>query len=415
MQITSQHRLWQLDARFMEIMQLRAAGLNPEAIDDEYTRIVAEWLGMDPKPLDYTEDGIAVVTISGPLYKQKSPFASNYRSILEALDTLLTSRPRAAVLKIDSPGGVVAGLEPVVAKVNELASQTLVVACVNGVCCSAAYRIASQAGSIVATADSEIGSIGTFWQFMDYSEHFQKEGLKSVLLTTGPYKGLGAIGEPITDEQRAFLQEVTDKTNAAFLADVKTGRDMDDEEIATVSDGRFWRADEALGFKLIDQIGGLEDVLSAIRSQTAEDVEMPKAKLTAAASQAAPRSESEQPSEEPKTEPVDTGTAEPEVKPDETEPVAKGLADYMQAFGDADGARMFRDGVQWDEASAQALTELRGQLQDARAENAQLKARVAELAKAMQGEGSALNLGSEAPSQKCSLGQAFRSGKAPKN
>jgi signal peptide peptidase SppA len=405
MQIANQHRLWQLDARFMEFMQLRAVGLTPEAMDDEYTRMVAEWLGMDAQPLDWTEDGIAIVTISGPLYKRKSPFASNYRSITEALDTLLAQRPRAAILKVDSPGGVVAGLEPVVRKVNELANQTLVVACVSGVCCSAAYRIASQAGSIVASSDSELGSIGTLWQLMDYSEMFAKEGIKSVLLTTGPFKGIGCVGSPITDEQKAFLQELTDKTNAGFLADVKAARSMDDNELAAVSDGRFWRSEEALGLKLIDQIGSLSDVLSAIRSQTSEDSDMPKATLKPTA-QSASTGEALKTSTE--TETTET-TVLNIITSDRT------LADYMTAFGDAEGAKMFRDGVAWDTASAQAMTDLRGQLQDAKAENAQLKARCAELGKALQGEGSPLSLSSDAPNPKVSLGQAFRSKKAQKN
>lgn len=390
-------RLWQIDARFMQFMQLKAAGLSPDSLDDDLTNMVAEWLGMDPKPIDWTEDSIPVVTVSGPLYKRKSPFASNYKSIGEALDSLLAMEipPVAVVLKIDSPGGMVNGLDAVIRKVEQLAEQTLVVASIDGCGCSAAYRIAAAAGSVWATSDSDVGSIGTYWQFIDYSKAFEDAGLKSVLLTTGPFKGLGVPGEEITDEQIAFLQDVTDKTNAAFLADVQTGRGLSDEQLATVSDGRFWGAAEAKSLGLIDEIGSLSDVLSAIRSQKKGSATMPKEKLRPASAQA-----SDQTPEVDTPNDVDNDDVTPASTPDETPapapaeaPAAKGLGDYMQAFGDAEGARMFRDGISWDAAQSQTIATLRGALQDAKAENAQLSTRLAELGKQFAGETSGLNVG----------------------
>lgn len=412
MKMTSS-RLWQMDARFMQFMQLKTAGLSPDTLDDSLTEWVAEALGVDAKPLDWTDDGIAIVTVSGPLYKRKSPFASNYRSIGEALDTLLAMEipPVAAVLKIDSPGGMVAGLESVVQKVVQLAESTLVVAHIDGLGCSAAYRIASQAGTIYATSDADVGSIGTYWQWIDYSKAFEDMGLKSVLLTTGPFKGMGVPGEPITDEQKAFLQESTDTSNAAFLADVQTGRGLSDEQLATVSDGRFWGSAEAKSLGLIDEIGSLSDVLSAIRSQKKGTATMPKEKLRPASAQAS----DEAPNVDTPND-VDNDDVTPAETPDETPapapaeaPAAKGLGDYMAAFGDAEGARMFLAGVNWDAAQSQTIATLRGQIQDMTAENAQLKSRLTELGKAFSGEEKPLAIGEN--STRKSFGEACRAGK----
>jgi signal peptide peptidase SppA len=391
-----------MDARFMQRMQLQAAGLSPDAVDDYVTSMIAEWLEMDSKPLDYTEDGIAIVSITGPLYKRKSPFQSNYRSIGEALDVLLSQIPRAVVLKMDTPGGMVDGLESVVRKVEQLAQQTLVVVSCQGMLCSAGYRIAAMAGTIFATEDSEAGSIGTYWQFIDYSAAFAEAGLRSVMLTTGPFKGIGAIGEPINDEQRAFLQDLTDKTNQAILQDVKNGRGFTDEQLASVSDGRFWLASDALSLGLIDKIGSMSDVLAAIRSQTKEPTTMSKIKLEENGGSASSTQESaEAPTIE--TAPEIGGTGQ-----ETTTPAPRSLADFMAAFGDADGARMFRDGIDWDTAQSQYVTTLKGQLQDTLAENAQLKARLSELGKAMLGETEAVNIGQG--EKKKSLSEAFRRG-----
>lgn len=389
-------RLWQIDARYLQFMALRAAGLSPDTIDDYVTNSVAQWLEVDPRPLEYTDDGIAIVTISGPLYTRKSPFASNYRSIGEALRALIDNRPRAAILKIDSPGGMVNGLAEVVQLANELAENTLTVAVVSGCCCSAAYRIASQCGTIVASSDSDIGSIGTYWQLIDYSKAFADAGLRSVLLTTGPFKGLGAIGEPISEEQQAFLQENVDKTNVAMLADVAAGRHFTDEQTAAVSDGRFWLAEDALALGLIDQIGGMSGVLTDIRSQTEKEDFMAKPTLRPATSQTTPQETDETPDQTDDVTTTSDETPEPTTTtaqpPDATN--QQTLSVFMECFGDAEGARMFRDGVAWQEAAMQTIVDLRGQLQDLRAENAAMQGRLAELGKAVAGETAPVTLNS---------------------
>ena len=155
-------RLWQIDQRFLQAFQARAArkaGLDPETLDDVFTEYLADALGVDSKPYEMTDDGIAIVSVIGPLYKRKSPFVSNYKAIGEALAAISQMEVLPpVVLKIDSPGGMVSGLDPVLDQIRELSEQTLVVASINGMGASAAYRIASQAGSIFASKDSEVGS-----------------------------------------------------------------------------------------------------------------------------------------------------------------------------------------------------------------------------------------------------------------
>jgi ClpP class serine protease len=226
-----------------------------------------------------------------------------------------------------------------------------------------------------------------------------------VLLTTGPFKGVGVEGEPITDEQRAFLQDLTNKNNRMFLDDVQTGRAFSESQLTAVSDGRWYLADEAQGLGLVDQIGTLDDVLSAIRSQR-KAVTMPKQKLRSATAQADDTTpETVDVVEE--TETTDESETQPETQPEQ--PQAKGLADYMEAFGDAEGARMFLQGKPWEQAQADTMQALRGELQDARAEVAQLKSRVAELAKGQLGEDAPLQLSGEG--RKKSFGEACRAKK----
>ena len=418
-------RLWQIDQRFLaayEARLARKAGLDPETLDDVFTEYVADALGVDSKPLAMTDDGIAIVSVIGPLYKGKSPFVSNYKSIGEALATIeqMDQLP-PVVLKIDSPGGMVAGLDPVLEQIDRLSERTLVVASINGMGASAAYRIASKAGSIFASRDSEVGSIGTYWQLLDYSEAFQKAGIRSVLLTTGDYKGIGATGEKLTPKQIAFLQDSVTQSNDQFLADVRSGRDMTETNLDEVSDGRWWQAGDAEQLNLIDGVASFENVLAMVRSQflTGEPemakpklqpeqaVETEKAAVAAVDTPAAgPVAEVAEPEldENEEVEPAseDELTGDVEV----VEAAAPGLAEYMAAFGDAEGARMFRDGIAFDQAQRQSLDELRGTVQDLRAEVAQLREQAQLLASVSPDEAEGVNIASEP--QRSSWAEACR-------
>jgi signal peptide peptidase SppA len=403
-------RLWQMRPDALQYLNHRQAhklaGLDPDTVDDYWTEMFADYLGLDAAPIEYTDDGIAIVSVIGPLYKRKSPWSSNYKAIGEALDELLEMEddaPLAVVVKIDSPGGMVDGLDDVCSKLAMLADRMVCIASISGNGASAAYRIASQCGQVFATADSEVGSIGTYWQFLDTSAAYAKAGVRSVLLSTGPYKGIGISGEPITDEQRAFLQDSTNKTNQMFLDDVVAGRGFSESQLAAVSDGRWWIASEAVGLGLVDEIGSLGDVLSAIRSQRKEAV-MPKQRLrpaTAQASDVAPEV----------VDTVDGSDTDETETPTETPaaPQARGLGEYMQAFGDAEGARMFLAGKPWEQAQQDTISALRGQLQDASAELSQLKSRAAELMKAQAGEDTPVQISSEG--KKKSFGEACRAAK----
>jgi protease-4 len=418
-------RLWQIDQRFLaayEARLARKAGLDPETLDDVFTEYIADALGVDSKPLTMTDDGIAIVSVIGPLYKGKSPFVSNYKSIGEALTAVeqMEQLP-PVVLKIDSPGGMVAGLDPVLEQIDRLSEKTLVVASINGMGASAAYRIATKAGSIFASRDSEVGSIGTYWQLLDYSEAFQKAGIRSVLLTTGDYKGLGATGEKLTPKQIAFLQESVDQSNSQFLEDVRNGRGMTDTLLEEVSDGRWWQAGDAEQLNLIDGVASFENVLDMIRAQFLnEEPAMAKPKLQPGqavtdAEEAAVVAESAPEKTQPVAETIDEETGE-EVEPasedeltDDTEVVeaaAPGLAEYMAAFGDAEGARMFRDGVAFDQAQQQSLSDLRGTVQDLKAELAQLREQAQLLAKVSPDEAEGVNISSEP--QRSSWAEACR-------
>jgi len=99
------------------------------------------------------------------------------------------------------------------------------------------------------------------------------------------------------------------------------------------------------------------------------------------------------------------GVPQPQVEKFGTED----LGEYMQTFGDAEGARMFRDKIPFQTALLQHLKSVKGVNQDLSAELAQVKSAYAGLLKENAGEKTPLNLSGEGSHK--SLSEAFRANK----
>ena len=169
-----------------------------------------------------------------------------------------------------------------------------------------------------------------------------------------------------------LFRSKVDEWNARFLADLASGRSMSEESVAAVADGRWWSATDAVELGLVDQIGSMDQVLEAIRAQKGNDMSKQTLQPTAV----------EAPAAAVELPPV-VATVETVTGPD--------LGAYMAAFGDLEGARMFRDGLSFSDAQAKHLETLQGTIQDLRAELATMKNSMASMAELVKGETTPIN------------------------
>jgi capsid assembly protease len=205
-------------------------------------------------------DGVATIPVSGTLMKSVPMLArlfglqcSSYQDISRAISSAAADQSvNRIVLAFDSPGGSVNGVQSLADKIASTAKP--VQAHVDGMCCSAAYWLASQAAEITATRGSRIGSIGAYVVLHDSSQAAAASGLKVHVIASGKNKGAGIPGAPITDEQLAEFRRGIDDIAATFKADVSRGRGQMPILIDEISDGRVYSANDALGRYLIDAI-----------------------------------------------------------------------------------------------------------------------------------------------------------------
>ncbi len=215
--------------------------------------------------------GVAVIPISGLITKGGDwLFGGTSTEATRKLISraLADSAVKSILLKIDSPGGTVAGVDDLA---SEIATANLVkpiTTYIEDMGASAAYWLASQGSRIYANPSAEIGSIGVFTVIEDWSRAYENAGIEISVIRTGKYKGQ-VTGERVTEERKAEAQRIVDGMFALFKAAVQAGRKMDDEEFDAVSDGRVFLAEEAVALKLIDGVKPLAEVLSGVNNTTA--------------------------------------------------------------------------------------------------------------------------------------------------
>jgi signal peptide peptidase SppA len=221
------------------------------------------------KPYRTTQNGIAIVPIIGSLVNRGS-FLDVLSGICsyEKTKFLLASAAadpdvRAIVLDIDSPGGEAIGAFETAEAVRSAAKIKTVVATANGLCCSAAYAIASAATRVVISPSAMMGSVGVVLLHVDHSRRIDKAGLTPSLIHAGARKVDGHPYAPLDEAVRGELQSEVDRFMDLFVAGVAKGRSGMTPATIRGTDARVYLGADAVKIGFADEVGTLESVVSA--------------------------------------------------------------------------------------------------------------------------------------------------------
>jgi protease-4 len=169
---------------------------------------------------------------------------------------------RAVVVRIQSPGGVVAPTQEIYRAIRRLRDRRKpVVASMGAVAASGGYYLAAGADHIVANQGSLTGSIGVLIQLAEIEGLLKKVGVRYEIIKAGRYKDVGNIARPMTDDERRVLQGLLDDLHEQFVADVAEGRGLDPAAVRTLADGRVFSGRRAKELGLVDSLGSLEDAV----------------------------------------------------------------------------------------------------------------------------------------------------------
>ena len=171
---------------------------------------------------------------------------------------------RAVVLRINSPGGVVAPTQEIFTAVRRLReAKKPVVASLGSVAASGGYYVAVAADRIYASPGTLTGSIGVVMQLANLEGLLKKVGVEYVVVKAGAYKDVGNMARAMTPEERRILQSLLDDVYDQFITAVADGRGLDPQAVRAFAEGRIYSGRQAQSLKMVDDLGGLEDAIEA--------------------------------------------------------------------------------------------------------------------------------------------------------
>lgn len=204
--------------------------------------------------------GVGLVEVKGMIIDSKE-------TIRQLRYFLKKDAIKAVVLRVDSPGGVVAPSQEISDEVRKFAAKKRIIVSMGSLAASGGYYISAPATLIYANPGTITASIGVILKLSNIESLMDKIGIKSYTLKTGKYKDSGSPLRKFSPEDRAMLQAVIDNTHEQFVQAVASGRKLPVAEVRKIADGRILSGEQAKALKLVDRLGTLQDAIEEAGKQ----------------------------------------------------------------------------------------------------------------------------------------------------
>jgi len=201
-----------------------------------------------------SREGVGLVEVKGMILDSKE-------TIRQLRYFLKKDSVKAVVLRVDSPGGIVAPSQEIYAEVKKFAARKKIIVSMGSLAASGGYYISAPATMIYANPGTITASIGVILKLSNIESLMDKIGIKSYTLKTGKYKDSGSPLRQFSAEDRAMLQSVIDNTHQQFVRAVAEGRRLPIEDVRKIADGRILSGEQAREHKLVDRLGTLQDAI----------------------------------------------------------------------------------------------------------------------------------------------------------
>ena len=209
---------------------------------------------------------IAVVYALGPITGSKAQFGENNisaKQFVKIFDKIeKDDNIRAVVIRVNSPGGSALESEIIYNRIEQLKQKKPVVISMGDVAASGGYYIAANSNYIFADPYTITGSIGVIGMIPDLNKASDKIGINTETVGHGKFISSFDIWKGYNREFESALQKGINDTYHEFKTRVSEGRNIDYYQLEKFAQGMVWSAPKALEYKLIDEIGLLQDAVN---------------------------------------------------------------------------------------------------------------------------------------------------------
>jgi len=221
-----------------------------------------------------TERGTAIVEVHGILI-DRAPYIgsfwglSSYERLAEQCRRIKTNDDvKCVVLDLDTPGGMVLGIEACGRAIADLAEKKPVYALANNMACSAGYWLACVADEVSVTPNGELGNIGVISSRVSYAEKLERDGITARVFSAGAAKSDARMISALTDGEAAEAQYQAERMYGQFIRHVAGHRGMSEDAVRNTDARCFW-GDDAVAAGLADRTETLEELVERVEKSAA--------------------------------------------------------------------------------------------------------------------------------------------------
>ena len=253
----------QVRQRLIELVGREEGGKSFKGISfDRYLRLARP----APKLTSLLTDNVGVIVGRGVIMNGKQPEGSIGGDSMARLIRRARNDGaiRAVVLRLDSGGGSAFASE-IIRREVELTRKVgkPVVVSMSSVAASGGYWIAAAADEIWAAPTTITGSIGIFGAIPTLERSLDAIGIHADGVGTTELAGAFDLRRPLQPVAARIMQQVIENGYRRFVERVAEGREMSEEAVEAVAEGRVWAGKKALELGLVDQLGGLQEAIAA--------------------------------------------------------------------------------------------------------------------------------------------------------
>lgn len=211
------------------------------------------------------DDKIAIIYAQGDIVSGKSKDdeigSDDFIKIIRK--ARLDKDVKAIVFRVNSPGGSSLASDGIWREITLAKKDKPVVVSMGDYAASGGYYISCNADSIFADRGTVTGSIGVFSMLANMAPFFSdKLGITFDGVKTAPYADMGTPTRPLTEPEKMFLQSSVDTIYNTFKERVASGRNADVNFIDSIAQGHVYSGKRAIGLKLVDRTGTLQDAVN---------------------------------------------------------------------------------------------------------------------------------------------------------
>lgn len=211
-----------------------------------------------PSTKVYQKDKIAILYAVGGIDDGSQTGMKSDKITKELLKLKDKDNVKAVVLRVSSPGGSAFGSEQMWHAAELLKAKKPLIVSMGDYAASGGYYMSCNSDYIIAQPNTITGSIGIFGLILNASKVTDKIGIHFDGVKTNKYSDMGRNMQGFSQAEGAIMQKMINQGYELFTGRVAQGRNMPQDSVKAIAEGRVWLGEDALKIGLVDELGGLD-------------------------------------------------------------------------------------------------------------------------------------------------------------